>query len=213
MNDKIRVILVDDHQLFRLGLRGAIETPGSEIEIVGEAGSGKEFFELLPTVKSDIVLLDISLPDISGIDIAKRLHTENPELKILVLSAETGEDTIVQLTQTGINGFVSKSVPVEELHRAIEYVADGAEYYGRDISKLIHYIHVARENGKNDFTTRENDIIAMCAEGLSAKEIADKLNIGLSTVNTHKNNIFKKLGINNSVELVRYALKKGIIKL
>jgi DNA-binding NarL/FixJ family response regulator len=207
----IRVIIVDDHRIFRVGLRTDIQAMNVPVEIVGEASSAAEFFSLLETTKADMVLLDIILPDVSGIDIASLLRKEYPNLKILMLSAETDNETIEKLMKIGIDGFINKNVSTNELQNAIEYVAEGAEYYGRDIARIVHCVRMSRKNTDCHFTPRENEIIQMCAQGLSAKEIADKLNIGLKTVITHKYNIFKKMGICNCVELVKYALQKGII--
>lgn len=214
MDSPISIILVDDHMLFRMGLRSAFERATTRIKIVGEASSSDELFALLPNVRADLILLDIVLPDVSGIEIARRLRRERPEMKILMLSAESDRQTIMQLMEVGIDGFVSKGVDVDELQRAVEYVACGAEYFGRDIARIIHCLKVARKNiDETVFTPREAEIISLCVKGFQAKEIADTLGVSIGTVNTHKNNIYKKLGINNSIELVSYALKNGIIKI
>jgi len=207
----IKIIMVEDHQLFRLGITTALKDISNRYEVVGEAGTAAEFYSLMEKVEPDIVLLDIRLPDESGMQIARIITTKYPKTKILVLSAENDEETITHLVEIGVDGFISKNSSISELYTAIDYITDGAEYFGKDISKIIRDIKVARKNGKEPFTSRENEIIAYCSEGLTAKEIAEKMHINVATVNTHKNNIFKKLGINNSVELVRYALKAGII--
>lgn len=207
----VRVFLVDDHLLFRIGIRTAFTNASVPIEVVGEAGSAADFFEILPKVRFDVVLLDIILPDLSGVEVARRLKKERPDLRILVLSAESDPDTVCSLVEIGVDGFISKSVPVDELRRAVDYVASGIEYFGRDISRIIRDVKTARSKRDSGFTDRENDIIDLCARGLSVKEMADRLGITIKTVETHKNNIFHKLGINSSVELVRYALKNGII--
>lgn len=209
----VRVILVDDHLLFRIGLRAAFAQSAPQIKVVGEAGSAEEFFALLPTVEADTVLLDIALPDRSGIEIARQLKEEYPQLKILILSAENDTQTVLTLLEVGIDGFVSKSVPVDELCHAIDYVTDGAEYFGRDIARIIHDVRISKNIDQTAFTPREMEIIDMCAHGMSSKETATSLNISTKTIEAHKNNIFKKLGINSSVELVRYALQNGIVKL
>jgi DNA-binding NarL/FixJ family response regulator len=209
----VRIIIVDDHRIFRIGLRAEIESMTIPVEIVGEAASAAEFFNILATTEADVVLLDIILPDVSGIDIVRRLRKENTTLKILMLSAETDSDTIAKLMQLGIDGFISKSVPAGTLQTAIEYVAAGAEYYGRDIARIVHCIRMSNREKDFSFTPREKEIIQLCAQGLSAKEIADKLCICLKTVVAHKYNIFKKMGISNCVELVNYALRLGIINL
>lgn len=208
-----KIIMVEDHQLFRLGISTALKSQPEKYNVVGEASNAAEFFQIIETTDADIVLLDIHLPDQSGIEIARKLIQLRPAMKILVLSAENDAETITKLIETGINGFISKNATMKELFIAINYIEEGAEYFGKDISKIIRDIKVAKKDGKEQFTERENEIIALCSEGLTAKEIADRMNINVATVNTHKNNIFKKLGINNSVELVIYALKNGIIKL
>ena len=211
--DPTKIIMVEDHQLFRLGISTALKSQPEKYNVVGEASNAAEFFQIIETTDADIVLLDIHLPDQSGIEIARKLIQLRPAMKILVLSAENDAETISKLIETGINGFISKNATMKELFIAIDYIEEGAEYFGKDISKIIRDIKVAKKDGKDQFTERENEIIALCSEGLTAKEIADRMYINVATVNTHKNNIFKKLGINNSVELVIYAMKNGIIKL
>ncbi|MBR1436679.1 MAG: response regulator transcription factor [Bacteroidales bacterium] len=211
--DPTKIIMVEDHQLFRLGISTALKSQPEKYNVVGEASNAAEFFQIIETTDADIVLLDIHLPDQSGIEIARKLIQLRPAMKILVLSAENDAETISKLIETGINGFISKNATMKELFIAIDYIEEGAEYFGKDISKIILDIKVAKKDGKDQFTERENEIIALCSEGLTAKEIADRMYINVATVNTHKNNIFKKLGINNSVELVIYAMKNGIIKL
>ena len=212
-NKKVRIFIVDDHQLFRIGLKSALAHASNKIEVSGEAQSCDELFDNLKKCIPDVILLDIIMPGISGVEAARRLRAEYPQIKILILSAESKENVIMDLMKIGIDGFVDKNVDINELTRAIECVSEGVEYFGKDIAKLINSIRIAKDENNVDFTEREDDIINLCSQGLQAKEVADKLGINISTVNTHKNNIFKKLGINNSVELVRYALQKGIISL
>jgi len=213
MRYPIRVFLVEDHPLIRTGLKLSLGAVPGHFAVVGEADSPGSFFAQYPQVGIDVLLLDISLSAGSGIDIARRLRAEHAPLRILVLSAETDEDNIVTLTDIGVDGFVSKMIQPEELCLAIESVAEGTEYFGKDISRIIRDVNISKKADKIMFTERENEIIALCSEGLAAKEIAYRLNISIDTVNAHKYNIFKKLGINNSVELVRYAIKNGIIRL
>ena len=213
----INVLIVDDHELFRLGLRTAIENRHSDLFIVGEAETGAELFVLLERVTPDIVLLDIALPDMSGIEIARRLKSERPEIKILAISAENQSATVQALLDTGIEGFISKRHGgVEVFAQAIRSIMQGIEYYGKDISEIIYRIYVSKKRTvevSNEFTTQEKRIIELCREGLPGKLIADNLNISLRTVNNHKNHIFRKLGINNTMEMVQYALKNGIIRI
>ena len=214
--NKVRVIIVDDHTLFRVGLRAAFQSV-SNIEIAGEADCGKTLFRVLATTQADLVLLDINLPDMSGIEIVRRLRCEYPNIKILAISAENSAKTVESMIDAGINGFISKQKSdAHELSEAIFAVMNGLEYFGRDISSIIYDVYVAKKKKTevtSEFTEREKDIILLCSEGLIYKEIADRLNISFHTVNTHKKHIFQKLGINNTMEMVQYALKTGIINL
>jgi DNA-binding NarL/FixJ family response regulator len=211
-----RVIVVDDHNLFRMMLKTTFQTDYPDIEIVGEAGSGEELFDVLASTAANLVLLDINLPDIWGVDVARRLRTDYPDLKILAISAENTADTVKAMLDAGIDGFISKQKgDSDELAQAIRSVASGSEYFGRDISAIIFDVYVAKKKTSvvsADFTDREREIINLCRDGLIGKEIADRMGISANTVNNHKKNIFQKLGINNSMEMVQYALKNGIIR-
>ncbi|MDR1722672.1 MAG: response regulator transcription factor [Tannerella sp.] len=214
----INVILVDDHVLFRIGIIGSLAGVYDDIRIVGEAGSGSELFKLLKTTEADVVLLDIMLPDMSGIEIARRLRAEYPLMKILVLSAENTADTVGALLDIGIEGFISKSSGrVNEIGEAVHSIMNGLEYFGKDISAIIYKVYVARKMNpvssapKPEFTPREIEIISLCRDGLLGKDIANRLFISPRTVNNHKKNIFEKLGLHSTGEVVRYALKNKII--
>jgi Response regulator containing a CheY-like receiver domain and an HTH DNA-binding domain len=213
--EKIRVMMVDDHELFRLSLRTAIECRFEDIIIVGEAGSGATFFSLLRTVDADIVLLDIALPGMSGIEIARRLKTEQPDMKILAVSAENDLSTVEEMLEIGIEGFVSKSnCKPDILAEAIYSVMQGLDYFGRDISSIISRIYIAKKKTmqvSEEFSEQEKHIIELCLEGLPAKLIADRLSISTRTVDWHKSNMFSKLGINSTIELVQFAIKNKII--
>jgi DNA-binding NarL/FixJ family response regulator len=209
------IIIVDDHNLIRLGIKSSLKAKHSDICIVGEAGDGKSLFQLLETTQADIVLLDISLPDMSGMDIASRLRNEYPYIKILIVSVENTLSIIEDLLRIGIDGFISKQQATgEELSQAIHSIMDGLEYFGRDITSILYKIYISKKKittAKLEFSERELDIITLCREGLQSKEIAKHLNISPRTVDTHKNNIFKKLGINSTLEMVLYAMENGII--
>jgi DNA-binding NarL/FixJ family response regulator len=213
----IQVIVVDDHNLFRAGLKTAFRYDFPDIQIVGDAKNGKELFGLLPGVAADLVLLDVNLPGESGVDIARRLRRDYPALKILTVSAENTGETVKAMIEAGIDGFVSKTqADHAELAEAIRTVAGGLEYFGRDISAIVYDVYVAKKRTTTitpEFTERERDVILACRDGLQYKEIADRLGISFHTVNTHKKNIFVKLGINNTMEMVQYALKHKIISL
>jgi len=211
----ITAIIVEDHEIYRLGLKSAFEKNEPDIQIVAEAETGAEFFALLHAKTADIVLLDIGLPDISGIEIARRLKNEKPDMKILVTSTENTEETIKELVEIGIDGFVSKREGgVKTVVEAIRSIMNGQEYFGKDIAQIIYKIYVAKKKTTEvtgEFTEIERKVIELCREGLQSKQIADRLELSPRTVENHKSRIFHKLGINNTIEMVQYALNNGII--
>ena len=213
----INTILVDDHALFRLGVKSAILSEHKDICIVGEADSGTTLFQLLETVTPDIILLDIILPDTTGVEIARRLRKERPSIKILAISAENTTEIVKSMINIGIEGFISKRQGgSSDIAEAIRTIMEGYEYFGSDISPIIYKIFVAKKNAvdaTSEFTEREKEIVLLCRDGFLSKEIASRLNISSRTVENHKSNIFKKLGINNTIEMVQYATKNGIIRM
>ena len=174
-------------------------------------------FRLLETVTPDIILLDIILPDTTGIEIARKLRKEKPAIKILAISAENTTDVVQAMINIGIEGFISKRQGSPgDIVEAIRAIMDGYEYFGSDISSIIFKIYVSKKKTADvtpEFTGREKEIILLCRSGLLSKEIASRLDISPRTVDNHKANIFKKLGINNTLEMVQYATKNGIIRM
>ena len=208
----MNIALLDDHQLVRIGVATTLRNTKHTITI--SVATADELFDASHQGKPcDILLLDILLPGMNGIEVAKRMRNEYPKIKIIVLSVDSREYTLIQLLQIGIDGFVSKRGTQDEVVRAIDSVENGVPFYGRDIAILIRDISDAKLNKQNTaaLTKRELEIIQACCDGLLGKEIAEKLNISLRAVNSHKTNIFNKLGISSSVELVRFAIEHGII--
>ena len=213
----IQLIIVDDHSLFRMGLVNTFRFTCPDIGVAGEADCGKALFALPALETADIVLLDINLPDMNGVDIARRLRRDFPALKILAISAENDKQTVQVMLDAGIDGFISKQHSSgAELAEAIRSVVAGEEYFGRDIAAIIYDLYVAKKKTTvitPEFTEREREVIRLCRDGLLYKEIADRMGISIHTVNSHKKNIYLKLGINNTMEMVKYALMKGIIRI
>jgi len=211
----INIIIVDDHELFRLGVKYAIADDYPNICVVGEAESSEELFSLLETTAADVVLLDLLLPGCSGIETARRLRKEYPEIKILVISTANTMDAVNSLIDIGIDGFISKRAgKVAEVAEAIHSIMSGMEYFGKDISTLIYKIYVSKKNTMEvgpEFTDREREVILHCRRGLLAKEIAERMNVSPRTVHMYKHKIFRKLGISNQMEMVQYALQHKII--
>lgn len=208
----MNIALLDDHQFVRIGVATTLRNTKHTITI--SVATADELFDALHQGKPcDILLLDILLPGMNGIEVAERMRNEYPKIKIIVLSVDSREYTLIQLLQIGIDGFVSKRGTQDEVVRAIDSVENGVPFYGRDIAILIRDISDAKLNKQNTaaLTKRELEIIQACCDGLLGKEIAEKLNISLRAVNSHKTNIFNKLGISSSVELVRFSIEHGII--
>lgn len=208
----MNIAILDDHELIRIGLRSTLASTSHKVTI--EAANADTLFErLLDGTPCDLVLLDILMPGTNGIEVAQRLRAEYPNIKIIVVSMETKEYTIIQLMQIGIDGFISKNGPMEEVLAAINSVEEGVPYYGHDLALLVRDIVDARLDKKSSalLTKRELEIIEACCSGMLGKEIADKFHISLRAVNSHKTNIFNKLGLSSSVEMVRFAIEHGII--
>lgn len=215
-----RIILVEDHQIVRDGIKALLQdAPG--IVITGEAASGQELMSLLNTQGADLIIMDISLPDVSGIDLTKSLAESNPGIKVLILSMHTGEDFIFNAIKAGAKGYLPKNTTRKELLDAINAIANNEEYFSESISNIIlkNYIQKAKNGGKepqaNDekLTGREIEILKLFAGGMSNQEIADKLFISIRTVESHKNHIMQKLELNSTVDLIKFAIKNKIIEI
>ena len=213
----IQVIVVDDHKLFRKGLKTAFRYEYDDISLAGEAENSEDLFRILQSTTADLVLLDVNLPDVGGAAIARRLRSDYRGMKILAVSAENTAETIQSMIEAGIDGFISKQKgDTDELAEAIRTVMSGSEYFGRDIASILYGIYVSKKKTTaitEEFTGREREIIQLCSDGLLVKEIAARLGVSINTVMTHKKRIFLKLGINNQMEMVQYALKRGIIRI
>ena len=208
----INVLLVEDQTLTRMGISLALNSGSSNCRIVAEAGSVHEAKELLKQLeKVDIVLLDLMLPDGNGTEIVQFLRSRGADTKVLVISADTTRENILQLIDLGIGGFISKVADISTLEAAITSVYSGIEYYGKDITEILHAVSTAKAQALDIFTSRELDIMRYCAKGLSVKQISEELNISTRTVENHKNNIFKKLGFNSTAELINYVFEHGIV--
>jgi len=212
---KIKVFIVDDHKIVRDGIFMLL-IGATDIRPVGEAENGEELFEKLKTIVPDILLLDISLPGISGIEISKIIAKEYPTIKVLILSRNTDENTILSAIKAGVNGFLSKDTSKEELVKAIKLVYNGNEYYGTSISKTVFNSLVKDVNNKQtsaELTKRETEVAIYISDGLSYKEIASKMFISARTVESHRNHILFKLKLKTNIDLVKYAVKNHIIDL
>ena len=212
MPDSVRILLVDDHPLMLMGIRSMLEGK-SGIEVIGAASEGNQALLKAAELHPDVMMLDVVMPGMDGIELARRMRAEMPDVALLVLSSDTSIATLETLLSIGIDGFLPKTSDEAAMLSAIRSVAAGYEFFGTDTARLIERISLAKKASEGMFTPRELDVIRLSCRGLQYKEIAGELGIKYLTVVTIKNNIFRKLGINNTVELVLYAIKKQLISL
>lgn len=213
MEERIRIMLVDDHPLYRKGTAMALQQMNPRLDIVAEAGSLKEAKEKVDELAViDLVLLDLNLPDGNGAELLGYLKKKKPETKVLVISVDLNPKHIVALIDEGINGFISKDVQAEELNEAINAIMLGLGYYGKIIMTLVDEVATAAdEDISKMLTQRELEVMELCAQGMSAQDIAEKLCLSRRTIEGHKSRIFEKMGFKNVGELINYAFNHGIL--
>jgi two-component system nitrate/nitrite response regulator NarL len=216
----IKILIVDDHEVVRDGLKNILLSLNN-VAIAGEAANGEDAIAFYESNKPDLVIMDISMPGMNGIEATRIIKENDPNAKILILTMHDNQEYLNQIIRSGAKGFVLKNTDKEELLDAVKTVAGGENFFSKDISKLIieNYIRSAKDTDKNEgfkevpLTKREIEILKYIAEGNSNQEIANKLYISYNTVDTHRKNIMHKLSIKNTAGLVRYAIEKGLINL
>ncbi len=215
---KIKVLVVDDHTIVRDGISALLSLAG-DIDVVGEATNGSEAVKMVEKLKPDVVLMDIAMPLMGGLEATRRISKEFPATKVLVLTQYDDKEYFFPVLESGASGFISKAAASSELATGIRSVYRGDSYLSPSVAKLLvdNYRHIASERVTSDpysrLTEREREILKLLAEGFSAVEIAEMLVITPKTVEGHKTNLMAKLGIHNRIELVKYALRKGIISI
>ena len=207
---KIRLFLVDDHQLFRNGLK-FILNERDDMEVAGEASNGKEFLELLDFINPDVVLMDIGMPVMSGIEATKTALDMRPDLKILVLSMYGESEYYNSMIDMGVKGFVLKDVDNDELYQAILKVYAGGTHFSQEL--LLTIIRSKTPDNKVVLTRREKDVLDLICKGFSNQQISEKLWISQRTVERHRSNLLAKTDSKNSIRLVMYAIKNRLITL
>ncbi|MEI6884153.1 MAG: response regulator transcription factor [Bacteroidota bacterium] len=219
MKNRIRVLLVDDHQIIRDGLVNMLKEAG-DIEICGTAADAAKAFEMVRKTCPGVVVTDLSMPGGAGNDLIRRISEKHPEVNVLVLSMYVTEDYIFNALKAGAKGYLPKQDTTKaELLKAIRSVADGQEYFSDSVAQVIskHYSHMAKSttttetlSRKASLTSRETEILRLYTEGLSNMEIADRLNISIRTVETHKNNIMQKYNFKSTVDMVKFAIRNKL---
>ncbi|EGW36182.1 response regulator transcription factor [Desulfosporosinus sp. OT] len=211
----IKVFLADDHKILRESLIILLQQE-SDIEVIGEAADGHQALVDIQRLKPDIAILDISLPQLNGLEVAARLKKEDPAIKIIILTMHKNEDLVARAYQLEVNGYVLKDNALEELLKSIRIVQAGGIYLSSDITSTVIAGFVAnfgKTGGKAELiSSREREIVQLLAEGNSNKNIAQLLNLSLKTVETHRSNIMHKLGLKSITDLVLYAVRNHLIE-
>lgn len=208
----IRIILVDDHYLLREALREKLAKE-ADIDIIGEAGDGRAALQLAAELKPDVVVLDISLGDMSGVDIAGQITANHPHIKIVALSMHSDKRFVMEMLKAGASGYVTKTAASTELLNAIRTVMAGRRYVGAEVADaLVDGVQTGASN-QAQLGRREREVLRLIAEGLRTQDIADRMFISAGTVEVHRRNIMRKLDLHTVAELTKYAIREGITSL
>ena len=212
----IKVLLVDDHTILRDGIKSLLETE-DHIKVVGEAVNGEEALQKVEKLSPDVVLMDISMPKMNGIQATSQISEEYPDIKILILTMHDEEGYVQPIFQAGAAGYVVKRTATRELVSAIEGVVEGNTILHPSVTETLLAEGQGSDSDDGDMydglTERELEVLTLIAEGLTNQEIADELYISIKTVQAHRANIMDKLGLNDRVALTKYAIRKGLISL
>ena len=202
----IRVALVDDHSLVRDGIKALLAVM-APLQVVGEAESGAEAILMVGRCQPDLLLVDISLRDMNGLELTRLLRSQHPALKVLVLSMYDNYEYVSESVRSGASGYVLKNAPSREIIAAIKAISSGGTFYSAEIAQRL----IADKNTDNELTPRESQVLYKMAQGLNNKEMARELDISVRTVETHRLSIRRKLNIDKPAALVKYAIDHGII--
>ena len=207
----MRILVADDHTLMRAGLASLIARL-PDMQVVGEASDGRQAMRMVRELKPDMVLMDIAMPGLNGLEAAERIHGFEPKIKIIILSMHASEDFVAQALKAGAAGYLLKDAATTELEMALKSVAMGQFYLSPAISRQVvdNYLR-GGPSGLDVLTPRQREILQLIAEGKSTREIADTLHLSVKTVETHRTQLMDRLDIHDMAGLVRYALRKGLI--
>ncbi|MGQ0547766.1 MAG: response regulator [Betaproteobacteria bacterium] len=209
----IKVLLADDHALVRAGIRSLLNAM-NEVEVVAEASSGEEAIDLAASSRPDVVLMDIAMKGITGLEAAARMRNSNPEVRVVILSMHSGEEYVLQALRAGAAGYLLKDAATGELELALRSVMRGESWLSPAVSRQVVEGYVQRAGGEQApevLTARQREVLRLVAGGKSTKEIAFLLNLSVKTVETHRAQIMERLNIRDVAGLVRYALRTGLV--
>jgi two-component system nitrate/nitrite response regulator NarL len=203
-----RIVILDDHTLFRLGFCQVLKNEG--FQVVGEYSNFSQLKPLIPTLSADLVFVDISLEDESGLDVAKYIKHVNPKLKVIILSSHKEEFYVINALDAGVNGYMHKTADSVDLVKGITVVLKGGTFYSQEISELLIQSAYGRSRNAPFMTPKEKEVVRYVIEGYSNKEIADKMNISPRTIETHRANVLNKFNLKNTTELIKKILEHKI---
>src|ERR1700720_1760134 len=212
----IRIVLADDHSIMRSGLRALLHQQ-PDFEVVGEANDGREALDLVESLRPDVAVLDITMPNLNGIDAARQMAAKQLGVAIIVLSMHSDEGYVLRAMKAGVHGYLLKESAEVDLLQAIRAVTEGKAFFSPAVSRMLaeDYVRQLQDKDIEDsydlLTTREREILQLIAEGKSNKDVANMLNLSLYTVETHRSNILEKLNLHSVPELILYAVRKGVI--
>lgn len=213
---KLRILLADDHIVMRTGLRALLERQ-PDLEVVGESENGRETVALAASLRPDVVVMDVGMPLLNGIEATQTIVTQCPAIAVVILSMHADESYVMRALKAGARGYLLKDSAAADLMGAIQAISQGRSFFSPKVSRILaeDYVRVLKQKGAVDtydlLTSREREILQLLAEGKTNKEVATALNISPYTVETHRSHILQKLNLHNSAELVLYAVRKGII--
>lgn len=212
----IRIVLADDHTVMRSGLRLLLERQ-ENLQVVGEAADGKQAVAIAEAEKPDVVVMDIAMPHLNGVEAARQIAAKNPQTAIVILSMHSDESYVIRSLKAGARAYLLKDSAETDLIDAIRAITEGKSFFSPAVRQLLKedYMRQLAEMGAEDsydlLTTREREVLQLVAEGKSNKEVANLLNLSLYTVETHRTHILQKLNLHSVPELILYAVRKGII--
>jgi DNA-binding NarL/FixJ family response regulator len=213
---KLRILLADDHVVMRTGLRALLERQPN-LEVVGETENGRETIALATSLLPDVLVMDVGMPVLNGIEATQTIVTQCPTIAVVILSMHADESYVMRALKAGARGYLLKDSAAEDLIGAIQAISQGKAFFSPKVSRILaeDYVRVLKQKGAVDtydlLTSREREILQLLVEGRANKEVATALNISPYTVETHRSHILQKLNLHNSAELVLYAVRKGII--
>lgn len=207
----IRILLVDDHKLIRVGLRNVLENQ-ADMEIIGEAGDGEAALRLARELQPDVVVLDINMPEMNGVEATRKLARLDPAPRMLIVSVHKQDPIPTRLLEAGAAGYLTKDMAADEIVAAVRQVSAGRRYLSADVAREMALAQLGGTSSLSTLSDREMEVLLLVATGMSLQDIAEKLHVSPKTVATYRYRLFEKLDVTNDVELARYALRHGLVE-